>query len=366
MVASNRPETSCALRIGALLFSAAAALALLNIPILLAGQTTSTKASSAAVPPPANRLITLDVVVTDHTGKPVPNLQQADFTLLDNKQPQTIVSFAAIDAAHKAADPPQAVVVLDSLNNSNTSVAVLKVQLKLYFQQHGGELPLLTFLAYFPDTAKEQPVATRDGNALVRYLDANNSGQSGLLRSQVDAGEAERTVASLRTLEQLTTAEALVPGRKLLIWLGSGWPLIEGEGFELSPKGQAVLFRNAVGLSNSLRKSDITVYNVGLDREADQTLDYEHFLKGVASPNKVQYGNLALDVLAIQTGGLVLKYNSDVVGSLEKCVEDAATYYVVSFAAPPARHPDEYHSLQVKIRDPGLTARTRTGYYDQP
>jgi hypothetical protein len=29
-------------------------------------------------------------------------------------------------------------------------------------------------------------------------------------------------------------------------------------------------------------------------------------------------------------------------------------------------HPDEYHQLQIKLAKPGLTARTRTGYYSEP
>ena len=60
------------------------------------GQITPTPGGSAGAPG-ADRRITLDVVVTDHSGKPVPGLQQQDFTLLDNKQPQPIVDFRAAD-----------------------------------------------------------------------------------------------------------------------------------------------------------------------------------------------------------------------------------------------------------------------------
>jgi hypothetical protein len=28
--------------------------------------------------------------------------------------------------------------------------------------------------------------------------------------------------------------------------------------------------------------------------------------------------------------------------------------------------PNEYHALEIKLGKPGLTARTRTGYYAQP
>jgi hypothetical protein len=34
--------------------------------------------------------------------------------------------------------------------------------------------------------------------------------------------------------------------------------------------------------------------------------------------------------------------------------------------AAPSDQPNPYHSIQVKIAQPGLTARTRSGYYVQP
>ena len=59
-----------------------------------------------------NRNMTLDVVVTDKSGKPVAGLEQRDFTLLDNKQPQKIVSFQAVEGGTATADPPVEVILL--------------------------------------------------------------------------------------------------------------------------------------------------------------------------------------------------------------------------------------------------------------
>ena len=39
------------------------------------------------------RLVVLDVVVTDQAGKPVTNLSQADFTLLEDGAAQSVASF---------------------------------------------------------------------------------------------------------------------------------------------------------------------------------------------------------------------------------------------------------------------------------
>jgi hypothetical protein len=45
---------------------------------------------------------------------------------------------------------------------------------------------------------------------------------------------------------------------------------------------------------------------------------------------------------------------------------DTTAYYELSFNAPPPDRRNQYHTLQIKINQPGLTARTRTGYYAEP
>jgi hypothetical protein len=70
-------------------------------------------------------------------------------------------------------------------------------------------------------------------------------------------------------------------------------------------------------------------------------------------------------VLAAQSGGQVLNSSNDIARSIAGCVVDATAFYTLTFDSPPADHPDEYHSLQVKIGKSGLTAHTRTGYYAQ-
>jgi hypothetical protein len=45
---------------------------------------------------------------------------------------------------------------------------------------------------------------------------------------------------------------------------------------------------------------------------------------------------------------------------------DAQSYYEVSFDPSPADRRNEDQSLEIKVNKPGLTARTRQGYYAQP
>jgi len=358
--------------------------ALMLLFLLMAGSTAEGFAQQGAlpapVPPPAerpaaltpgaDRRITLDVVVTDHSGKPVPGLQQQDFTVLDNKQPRTISSFSAAAGASSSDDSSQqAVLLVDAINTPFNAVAFQREQLDRFLRHGGGELPLPMSMSVLTDTSESQPVATRDGNTLAGSLNSTQSGLRAITRAQGFYGGAERLQISLRALDRLAAHEAAQPGRKLVIWLGPGWPLLTGPGVQLGPRDQEWLFGNLVRLSTALREARVTIYNVdqpGMTEPLSQTFYYENFLKGVGSAKKVQNGNLALQVLAVQSGGRVLNTSNDIGNSIATCLADAKVFYTLSFDAPVGNFPNEYHSLQVKVGKPGLTARTRTGYYAQP
>src|SRR5271157_4295723 len=65
----------------------------------------------------AEGLIQLDVVVTDKSGKPVTGLGAEDFTLLDNGQPEKILTFHAWDGVTAKPDPPvEIILVIDKVN----------------------------------------------------------------------------------------------------------------------------------------------------------------------------------------------------------------------------------------------------------
>ena len=310
-------------------------------------------------------------MVTDKAGNPQAGLQQQDFTLLDSKQPQNILSFKAVDASTHDAEPQQVVFLIDAVNTGDRTLANERIQLEKFLRQDGGKLPVPTSLAVFTDKGAEmQPGTTRDGNVLADILNSKQIGMRFIGRAQGFYGAEDRMNLSLTTLERFTSYEAAKPGRKLLVWISPGWPLLTGPGIQLTTKNEEWLFNNIVALSKHMRDARLTLYSIdplGMsDAGGFRTFYYQSFLKGVAFPNKSQGGNLALQVLATQSGGRVLNSNNDLSELMSSCLLDARAYYTVSFDAPPADHPDEYHSLEVKIDKPGLTARTRTGYYAQP
>ena len=91
--------------------------------------------------------------------------------------------------------------------------------------------------------------------------------------------------------------------------------MLSGPSIILTKKQQDGIFNEIVGLSTALRRSHITVYSIdplGMnDAGSTRTFYYESFVKGVKKPNQSQFGDLALQVLATQTGGQVLNSSND-------------------------------------------------------
>ncbi len=332
----------------------------------------ATPTGGPAFTPPldADRQIMLDVVVTDHSGKPVAGLQQQDFTVLDNKQRQTISSFSAVARTRDADDLlEQSVVLVDNINTPFGAIAFQRQQLDRFLRQADGELPLPMSLSILKNKLESQPLTTRDGNTLANLLDSAEIGLRDIRRSQGFFGAVERLQLSLEALYQLVDREAPRPGRKLVIWIGPGWPLLSGPGTNPTRTDQERILTNIVRLTTALRQARLTLYNVdqpGTTEPLSRSLYYEGFVKGVSSAREAQYGNLALQVLAVQSGGRVLNASNDLSSSIAACLSDARVFYTLAFEASAPSHPNQYHSLQVKMNKRGLTARTRTGYYAQP
>jgi VWFA-related protein len=321
----------------------------------------------------ADRQIILDVQVTDKSGAPIRGLQQQDFTVLDDKRPQSILSFHGVNGeAASTADPPvEIVLIVDAVNASPQAVAYEREEVKKFLLRNGGKLAQPVSLVVFADAGtKVQNGSSRDGNALAALYDQYETGVRSINRSEGFYGAAERFDMSLKTLTSIATDEGTSPGRKLMIWISPGWPLLTGPDIELSRKEQQQIFDSVVSASTVLRQARITLYSVdplGLaDSGGVRITYYEEFLKGLASPSRAVVADLSLQVLAVQSGGRVLNSSNNLTTEVANCAADADAFYVLSFNASRADRADEYHSLAVTVDKPGIKVRTRSGYYAQP
>ena len=147
-----------------------------------------------------------------------------------------------------------------------------------------------------------------------------------------------------------------------------GWPLLSGPGIEnaLDSKQQKQLFDSLVNLSTEMQRANITLYSVnplGTGESEVRASYYESFLKGVSESKRMEPGNLALQVLAVQSGGRAIDFNNDVAAVLRQCVADTQNYYEISFEPAPPDPKNYYHRVEVKLAKSDLAARARMGYY---
>ncbi len=325
-------------------------------------------APSAPTPGIAEGRIHFDVVVTDKAGAPVSGLELKDFTLLDSNQPGKILSFQALDgSAQKATPPVEVILLVDTVNEPFQQVSITRQQIANFLLRNGGHLAAPVSLFVLTNQGVDvQHRPTYDGNGLAQDIRQLDNHLRTITSSAGFWGAAERFQLSLQMLNSIADNEAKRPGRKLLIWAGPGWPLFDTPRIQPTYKEQQQDFDELVRLSTRLREARVSVYSVSLGQPNLGTFLYQGFLKGVKMPAKMNLPNLGLKVFAVETGGRVVGPDNDMAAQIDRCVQDAGAYYTLSFDPTPAAHANEYHDLKVLVDKPGLTARTNTGYYNQP
>jgi VWFA-related protein len=315
----------------------------------------------------ASTSIRLNVIVAPKSGAPVVGLKKEDFTLLDNKSARPITSFREVSAKQ---EPVKVILLIDAVNTDFSKVSYIRAETQKFLRANGGHLEHPTTIAVLTDKGTEmQKEFSTDGNALSASLDNYTSGLREITRSSGIWGADERVQISLTALGQLSANAASIPGRKILLWISPGWPLLSGARIDLDSKQENQIFDNVVSFSKQLREANVTLYNInplGPDENLLRADFYQTFLKGVSKPGDTDLADLSLQVLAVQSGGLAVQGNTDVAGDLQKCLADTESWYEITFDAAVAEQRNQYHHVQVVVDKPGLMARTRDGYYAQP
>jgi VWFA-related protein len=315
--------------------------------------------------PPVKGDIALNVVVTAKNTPPLAGLQEASFTLLDNKSPVKINSFREISGAQAAS---KVLIVIDGVNTRYDTVSSARLRIDDFLRQNEGRLAQQTAFYNFTDTSKIVPLTfTTNGLALSKSLDASLQSLRFLNRDTGVIGESERLGLSIDMLHRLVLQLNNTPGHKIMIWISPGWPMLSspGEEDQVSYKQQQQIFATYANLLTLMRSSDITLYSanpVGAVEGPFEALHYEEFLNDVTRPGQAELGDLALQALAVKSGGLALNEGNDLAAMLNESVSDTRDWYRITFT-PNLDDKILFHKLEVKVAQPKTTARTSTGYY---
>jgi VWFA-related protein len=298
-----------------------------------------------------SKQVRLDVTVLGADGAPVAGLagqgfKLRDFAQKDNKASVPITSFKAVAVGQS---PVDVIVLIDAVNIPFSSVSYVRAQVAKFLRTDEGKLAQPTTIAVLSDKGLELlEDFTKDGNGLASDLEKTEIGLRTIGRGGGFWGAKEQLQISMKAIQDLGDYGARLPGRKAVLWISPGWPLLSGPEVELNAMLQKEVFDNIVSLSTDLRQGRVTIYNInplGAAENLGRAEYYTAFLKGVSKPSQAQLGDLGLQVLAVQSGGLALVGSTDVAGMLKRCVGETAAWYEIGFEMAPEDKPYEYHHV---------------------
>lgn len=252
--------------------------------------------------------------VTDAERRLVPNLEQADFTILDNGKPQDVTVF------QNEVTPFTAVVMLDTSASMTASLDLLN---------RAAEQFLIRLLpadrgqvGAFNDKIQFSGKFTNDRDDLIGALKDLQFGNPTRLWDAVNE--------SMAIMKGVT-------GRKVV--------LIFTDGDDTASK---------VGLGDVLdraRQEEFMIYAIGLESE------YFNGQRQVRSkPDR------GLKKIAEETGGgyFELKKTDELGPTFSRVAQELHSQYTLGFS--PAVLDGKEHKLEVRMKKPGLTARARKSY----
>ena len=330
----------------------------------------------------------LNVKVTDQTGNPIIGLTPSDFNVIDNSQPRALGPFQFVDLGSRIASP-RVVLVLDVLNQSTREFAEDIAGVRKFLTSNSGELSAPTAIAVLSGSGLTVGESSRDRSLLLKQLEDITYGVKAprcedlnaapILYSDIWTDRSSiqhnpdqapnclngKFIISLTSVEHLALKEEDTPGRLILIWIGPGWPRLDGKQFVPdTPEIKENFFEHLVLLTTAMREGQVTLDSVSAVRRAPK--DRTEIPDEVAKVEDMTSKSLSMAALIRRSGGQSQDDSQGIPAAIEKCMQDAELFYVLSFDFSAPSTPHEFHLVQVQVNRPGATVRTNTVYYAEP
>jgi VWFA-related protein len=337
------------------------------------------------------REVVLDVIVTDKQGHFVTGLMRDDFTVLEDKVKQRILSFQA-PAMHtippdapevrstadlqKIGNAPVTILVLDELNTQFSDMAYARGSLQKWLEAQPAKLAQPAILLVASDEKfSVLHDFSQDRAELLASLKQHfpsypfKMSKGGTIGP--DAGE--RMAISLGTLTQIAQASSGTLGRKNIVWVGVGFPQLLLN--DVSGTKEEEITKAAMRTTDAMLKARVTLNVIDPAAMSDSSLDLNNpdylsldALHSTLGPTSASVsGYLNFDTFAPATGGRLFAGRNDVGAEIDQAVTNGANFYTLSYS--PTNRGDEaakFRSISIVMKDLNLKATTRTGYFTEP
>ncbi|MDQ7007769.1 MAG: VWA domain-containing protein [Acidobacteriota bacterium] len=272
------------------------------------------------------RLVDLAVTVVDAKGKTVTGLEEDDFRIFDGGREVTIDRWG---------DKPTALAVALVLDAS------LSMRPKLREVQKAAQ----AFVAALAPRDRVSVVAFNESSRIITPLDADR-------RASIEAIEGLEARGGTALYDALFDAGKALQAagsraRKVAVILSDG----RDEAASGLEPGSFHTLREAVRKAHD---SDLVVFTIGLGADLDEQ-DFS---------GRMTHAE-ALTRMATSTGGRFFKLRR--LGRLGRVyrdiLEELRHQYSIAYKPPPPRPGETWRSIEVRVGRPGLTVRTREGYF---
>ncbi|MGB5890647.1 MAG: VWA domain-containing protein, partial [Thermoanaerobaculia bacterium] len=228
--------------------------------------------------------------------------------------------------------------------------------------------------------------ADSDRRDIVRAIEEATTGIDVTWRVRQYAESAFNDLSfSLDALNEIVSWLAGLPGRKAVLYVSDGLPMVPGEDLfymvnERFKNESSVLsmarefdasrrFMELTARANSNRVTFYTLDAAGLRPPQTSSVDSPTVgTAGVQSfTESVYISNIQAPLLmmAEETGGQTIYNTNDVGAGLERIASDFRSYYSLGYT-PTHSGSGRYYKIEVKVNRKGLRVRHREGYRDKP
>jgi Ca-activated chloride channel family protein len=264
------------------------------------------------------RTVPVYATVIDASGRLVPGLEQADFSVIDNGKPADVSLFS------NESQPFTAVVMMDTSASMTANLKLLNRAAEQFLLRL---LPVdKAQVGAFNDKIQLSGTFTNDRDELIGALNDLYFGNPTRLNDAI--------ATSLDALQG-------IEGRRVILVFTDGEDTASRTGFK------TVLER--------ARDEEVMVYSIGLESE------YFNGMRVVRSrPSR------DLRRIADETGGgyFELTRTADLAPTFTRVAQELRSQYLIGFA--PTSLDGKVHKLEVKVNKPGMTVRARKSYLAAP